>query len=82
MITLKDHRIALHNLPLTIAALENLDDLIENYSVPLPGPAYVIFDSFRTGDTRVQFDRGIMVYALKSQRAKLTEYLETLGIIA
>jgi hypothetical protein len=82
MISLKDHRIALHNLPLTIAALENIDDLIEHYSVDLPGPAYVVFDGYSTGNTRMQFDREIMVYALDCQRAKLTAYLETLGIIA
>jgi hypothetical protein len=30
----------------------------------------------------VQFDREIMVIALTDQRARLTAYLETLGIIA
>jgi len=82
MISLADNRTALMNLHATIQAVENLDELIENYSVDLPGPAYVVFDGYSTGATRVQFDREIMVIALKAQRAKLTAYLATLGIIA
>jgi hypothetical protein len=82
MISLKDNRVALMNLHTTIQAVENLDALIENYSTDSQGPAYVTFDYYRAGDTKVQFDREIMVIALTAQRARLTAYLETLGIIA
>jgi hypothetical protein len=82
MISLKDNRTALMNLHATIQAIENLDALIENYSKASPGPAYVTFDGYSTGATRVQFDREIMVIALTAQRAQLTAYLATLGIMA
>jgi|TARA_R110000782_G_C14700428_1_gene402054 flavodoxin len=82
MISLKDNRTALLNLRGTIQALESLDMLIDNYSVDLPGPAYAVFESGNSINTRVQFDRRTIVIALKAQRAELAENLLTLGILS
>lgn len=82
MIKLEDHRVALINLKYTIDALETIDILIDEYSIDKPGPAYVEFKNLFGAPVSTQFDRTIMVEALKSQRQKLVGYLETLGIEA
>lgn len=82
MISLKDNRIALMNLAGTIDALENIDELIKEYSEDKPGPAYVTFEFTFENHDKVQFDRAIMVNALYEQREKLTDYLALLGIKA
>ena len=81
MISLKNNRSALVNLPVTIKALEDLEILISYYSKDVPGPAYVIFDCIDgPNQIRTQMNRKIMVAALQSQKQQLKEYLFSLGI--
>ena len=83
MISLEEHRTALINLRGTIEAIEDIDKLIAFYSVDKPGPAYCEFHYVEgISKPEVQFDRSLMVMALKSQRQKLVDYLATLGIEA
>ena len=79
MIKLSENRVGLINLGTTIAALEELDQLITIYSENKPGPAYVKFQ-YNGKEMSVQFNRKIMVTALQSQRQELVHYLEGLGI--
>lgn len=83
MIKLEDHRTSLVNLKGTIEALEDIDKLIEFYSVDKPGPAYTEFHYVdNLIKPQVQFERSIMVTALRHQRQRLADYLATLGIEA
>lgn len=82
MISLKDNKTALYNLSGTIEALERFDLLIEFYSEDKPGPAYTAFSNVHITDLEVQFDRKIIVDALKAQRKTLVDYLVNLGIDA
>lgn len=79
MISLKENRAALMNLKGTIAAIDNLDSLIRNYSEQKLGPAYASFNIVDT-EYAVQFDRPVIVSALNQQRQRLVEYMEQLGI--
>ena len=81
MISLKDKRIALMNLAITIRALEDIDTLLDKYDDDKPGPAYAQIDSF-SKRVEVQFDRKILVQALQDQKQHFVEYLATLGIDA
>ena len=80
MIPLTENRIPLMNLNRTIGALDDLESLIEYYSEDVPGPAYATIDCGPVRSFQVQIDRPFMVEALKKQRAKLIDYLATLGI--
>ena len=81
MIKLSDKRIELVNLKSTIQAIDDLDSLIKQYSENKPGPAYVTFTMVEGyGSINVQFDRAIILVALKAHRAKLVEYMADLGI--
>jgi hypothetical protein len=83
MIKLSENRTALINIPLTIKAIDDFDDLINYYSVDKPGPAYCTFKYIDgTGESSVQIDRPTVVETLKSQRQKLVDYLASLGIEA
>jgi hypothetical protein len=83
MIKLSENRTALVNIPITIKAIDDFDDLINYYSVDKPGPAYCTFKGIDgPGEISVQIDRPIMVETLKLQRQKLVDYLVTLGIEA
>lgn len=79
MIKLSENKVSLCGLPVTIAALERLNVLIEKYADDKLGPAYVKFEYIAMDDT-VQIDRSIMVEALKKQRQIIVDYLEKLGI--
>ena len=79
MIKLSENRTALINLGHTIDAIEELEKLILQYSEDKPGPAYCNFE-YVGPVTKVQFDRSIIVVALKAQRQKLVDYLAGLGI--
>lgn len=81
MVKLSDNRTALINLGTTIGAIEDLDKLIKLYSEDKPGPAYCNFE-YHGPITKVQFNRSIIVVALKAQRQHLVDYLATLGIEA
>ena len=81
MIKLSEHRTALINLGNTIDAIEEIDLLINRYSEDKPGPAYCNFE-YMGPVNKVQFDRSIILVALKAQRQRLVDYLETLGIEA
>lgn len=81
MISLNEHRTALINLRTTIEAIDDLDTLIEFYSTPSPGPAYVEFYHVDgPGELKVQLNRAFAIQALQAQRQKLVEYMSTLGI--
>lgn len=81
MISLNEHRTALINLRTTIEAIDDLDTLIEFYSKPSPGPAYVEFYHVDgPGEIKVQLDRAFAIQALQSQRQKLVDYMAKLGI--
>ena len=83
MIKLNDNRTALTNLKATIDAIDQLDFAIGYFSVEKPGPAYAQFSQIDgPGKVDVQFDRSVIVPALKEQRRKLSDYLATLGIEA
>jgi hypothetical protein len=83
MISLKEHRVGLINLKVTIDALDQLDSLIAYYMVDKPGPAYCTLEHVDgPGTVRVQLDRSIAVPALEAQRQRLVDYLKTLGIQA
>lgn len=82
MISLKLNKTALYNLSGTIEELERLDNLIEVYGEDKVGPAYVTFKYVNGGDCHAQFDRKIIVDALKAQRKTLVDYLANLGIDA
>lgn len=82
MISLKDNRTALYNLSGTIEAIGKLDYLIEFYGEDKPGPAYATFSYVKHVENTVQFDRKIIVDALKAQRKTLVDYMATLGIDA
>lgn len=81
MIALSANTTALMNLKATINALATIDKLIEVFSVPMPGPAYVSF-TMLGADQKVQLNRTIAVVALQAQREELVEYFATLGIDA
>lgn len=87
MIKLADNRTSLINLGVTIKALEDIDQLIKEYNTDSPGPAYVNFEYVIDYGSllhthQVQFDRSVMVTALKAQRKILADHLATLGIEA
>lgn len=82
MIKLYDNLISLQNLHNTIGELQNIDYLIEFYSVDKPGPAYTSFSYVNSKTVEVQIDRKIIVEALKAQRQKLVDYFASLGIDA
>lgn len=80
MIGLKENRVSIHNLPLTIEAYDELGKLIDHFSVPRFGPAYLIVDADALMRPKIQLDRAIFVAALEAQRDKLEQYLAKLGI--
>ena len=81
MISLSENRIALMNLPSTIVAMEELETLINFYSVDKPGPAYVRFMHVDgPGEISAQIDRKFILDALVAQHQKIVQYLKTLGI--
>lgn len=86
MISLKSHRTELVNLPVTIAALDELDILIRRYdksSDTQPSDATRVTCSFIKpgyGQMDVHFSQDIIVAALKAQRQRLVDYLEGIGI--
>lgn len=81
MIKLSKNRNALINLGVTVDALEEIDKLIARYSEDKTGPAYCSFEYIGPVN-KVQFDRQIIITALKAQRQKLVDYLAGLGIEA
>lgn len=81
MIALSTNKTALNNLNITLKALENIDALISEYRIDLPGPAYAIFE-YLPNTHKVQFNREIIVTALQAQREKLVACLASLGIDA
>ena len=83
MISLKEKRVALVNLPVTIKALEDVETLITYYSADKHGSATCLFTHVDgPGQVSVHFDRDIVVSALETKRQRLVEYLATLGIEA
>ena len=80
MIKLSEKKTALCNLGGTISALDSLDYLITKYSEAKAGPAYCQFEYVDSDHAKVQFDRSIIVKALKEQRQKLVDYMNTLNI--
>ena len=83
MISLKSHRTELVNLPVTIAALDELDILIRRYdksSDTQPSDATKVTCSFIKPGYDVHFSQDIIVAALKAQRQRLVDYLEGIGI--
>lgn len=79
MISVKENHTALFNLPVTIQAIKDLDELIRYFSEDRLGPAYVTFKYVPSVDN-TQIERSIMLTALKMQRERLVDYLTTLGI--
>lgn len=77
MIKLADHKVELLNLPVTIQALKDVDELIEHYSRPNVCVAYCNVMTYK-----IQLEPSIFLEALRQQRARLVEYLATLGIEA
>lgn len=84
MIKLNEKKNSLLGIEKTIGALENIDGLIKIYSEPKPGPAYVTFEYFGSvgKNPSVQFERSIMITALRSQRENLVKALAKLGVDA
>lgn len=83
MVNLKEKRVELMNLHVTIKAIEQLDYLIDYYSVDKPGPAYCTFKHVDgPGEIDCQINRKIVVDGLISQREILVNYLKELGIEA
>lgn len=80
MIKLSENRTALMNLNVTIQAIEKINKLIVTYSEDKPGPAYCNFEYVDNGVENVQFERKIMVEALKKQREYFSDYMKSLGI--
>ena len=80
MIKLSEKKTALCNLGGAISALESLDYLITKYSEAKAGPAYCQFEHVAADHAKVQIDRIIIVKALKEQRQKLVDYMNTLNI--
>ena len=80
MIKLSEKKTALCGLGDTISALESLDYLITKYSEDKAGPAYCQFEHVVADRAKVQIDRPIIVKALKEQRQKLVDYMNTLNI--
>lgn len=80
MIKLSENRTALLNLNITIKAIENFDNLIQKY-VDFAGPVCIKINNSGS-DHNVQFDSDILVAALQDQRARLVEYMASLGIDA
>ena len=78
-ISLKQNRIALHNLGVTFDAITNLNKAIKYYSEDKAGPAYISFE-YASELRKAQIDRAILVTALTAQRDKLVSYLRDLGI--
>lgn len=77
MIKLADHKVELLNLPVTIQALKDVDELIEHYSRPNLCVAYCNVMTYK-----LQLEPSIFLEALRQQRARMVEYLATLGIEA
>jgi hypothetical protein len=83
MIKLSEYHTQLINLPLAIKAIEEIDRLTSFYSVDKPGPAYCKFEYVDgIGECSVQFDRYVILVALKNQRQIIVDYLATLGVEA
>ena len=81
MIKLSENRTALLNLGVTIAEIEKLVNLIEIYSLEIPGPAYCTFETHTSsGVVDVQLSRKIIVPALEAQLQQLVDYMATVGI--
>lgn len=79
MISFKDHRVELMNLPTTIDAIEQLEGLITYYEYAPQGPAYLQI-RHAMSEPNIQLDRSFMIEALQSQRRKLIDYLTDMGI--
>ena len=83
MLNLSENYTALVNLKVTLDALEHLRALIDLYSEDKPGPAYVRFVLPQTNSAKaVQFDRPVIITALRAQEKQLVDYLGTLNIDA
>lgn len=82
MIKLSENKTALMNMEGLLRALDSVDYLIETYEEQKPGPAYCKFEYVAEGHSKVQFDRDIILQALRSKRAVLVEHLAYLGIDA
>lgn len=81
MISLQEHRVALINLPGTIAAMEKLEQLIDYYGQNKPGPAYLTC-RYAPNEPEIQVGRKLFLNVLQQQHAELVRYLGTLGIDA
>ena len=82
MIKLSENKTSLVNLHHLISALDEVRYLINQYSIDNPGPAYTHFEYVKPTMISVQFDRTIIVEALKKQEEKYINSLASLGIDA
>jgi len=81
MISYKEKSTQLRTLHITFDGVAKLDELINEYSRDVPGPAYITakFGGYDQG-IDLQIDRKIFVVALQAQRTELIDYLYELGI--
>lgn len=61
----------------TMEAIERHDRLIDHYSENKPGPAYLIAKVNNSSNhSEIQFDRDVMLTALKEQRQRYVDSIE------
>lgn len=71
----------INSLPATIAAIKELNKLIEYYSGDVKaGCAYVSARFVRSGTVDFQLDRDLVVDTLKRQKQRYVNYIKELGI--
>lgn len=82
MIKLSENKTSLVNLHHLISALDEVRYLINKYSINNPGPAYTHFEYVKPSMISIQFDRVIIVEALKKQEQIYVQRFAELGIDA
>ena len=80
MISFKERRTELMNLPVTLGELHKLDALISHFSQESQSVAYISINHINRESSDIQLENAHFLQALHSQRAVLVNYLNDLGI--
>ena len=80
MISFKERRTELMNLPVTLGELQKLDALISHFSQESQSVAYISINYIDRESSDIQLEKAHFLQALHSQRAVLVNYLNDLGI--
>lgn len=80
MISFKERRTELMNLPVTLGELQKLDALISHFNQESQSVAYISINYINRESSDIQLEKAYFLQALHSQRAVLVNYLNDLGI--